>query len=146
MPPFAVNSCVKIIQNPVKHQKMHRLGHSHVVNWDMQVSRRKGLQFSTVVACQAPCGQSVPTRPLNCVEDVLTVSATTHRNQQIAWRCEVLQLLHENPFEALVVGPCQNSGCVFGEAHHFEPFGVVVEKVFGIERTLQQIFREVTSS
>ena len=65
------------------------------------------------------------------------------RDEQIARRGQVLQLLHEDAIEPLVVAPGQDVGRVVGQAQDLEPLlGVVVEELPG-ERPLAQVLAEV---
>ena len=77
--------------------------------------------------------------PGDGLEDVGTVARARNRQQQIAGRRQVFQLLEEDAVVTLVVGPGHDAGGVVGQAEDAEPL-LVLEVAQGAFR---QIFAEV---
>ena len=79
--------------------------------------------------------------PGDGLEDVGAVAGAGNRQQQIAGRGEILQLLEEDPVIPFVVGPGHDAGGVVGQAQDFEPL-LVLEVAKG---ALRQILAQVRS-
>ena len=118
---------------------MERFDDPHVVDSRVEVMLGQGLELAAAEAGDAQGGHAVGVGPLDGSENVGAVARARDRQQDVAGRGQVLQLLDEDPVVSLVVAPCHDPGGVVGQAENLEPF-LVLEVAQG---TLGQVFAEV---
>src|SRR5262249_25559792 len=92
-------------------------------------------------AAESP--DAVAVGPVDGAKDVRAVARATDGDEQVARARQVLELLHEDAVEALVVGPGQDVRCVVGQAEDAEAFFLIVVVIFAGEGAFAEVFAEV---
>ena len=132
---------VERIKEVVEDHHVDRFHDAHVERGHVEAVVAHLLELSTVVTRDAHCRKAVCIGPLDCLEDVWTVSRAADREQDCTRVCKVLQLLDEDTVVAQIVSVREDARRVVSQAHHLEPFLLV--KV--MERPLPQVLTEVRS-
>ena len=136
---LAGDPAVEVVDDPVEDDLVQRLDDPHVVDRRVQVVLGQRLELAAAEPGDAHGRQPVGVGPLHRLEDVRAVARARDRQQQVARRGQVLELLDEDPVVALVVGPGHDPGGVVGQAQDLEPL-LVLEVA---ERALGQVLAEV---
>src|SRR6516162_11808081 len=103
---------MQIVHYPVEGRQMDRFDNPHVIQRDVQTLLGERPQLAATEAGAAECAQIVAIRPLDGLQNVGTVSGAADCDEQVARLSEILELLHKNAVEALIVSPSKDVGCV----------------------------------
>ena len=104
---------------------------------------RQRPQLAAAEAGAAEGRQAVAVGPLHRAQDVGTVARAADGDEQVAGAGQVLQLLHEDAVEALVVAPGEDVRRVVGQAEDAETLFRVVVEVLAAQRSLADVLAEM---
>ena len=126
----------------MKDNLVQGLDDSHVIDGHMQVVMGQGLQLAAGEPRETDRGEPVAIGPVDGLENVRAVAGTGDRQQQVAGRRQVLELLQEDPIIALIVGPGHDSRSVVREAQNLQPL-LILEVAEGALREVLAEMRRV---
>ena len=134
---------VDVFDDPVEDGQVDALGHSHVVELDVEAILGGRFEFAAVVGGDGECVEASAVGPLDGCQDVGAVAGTADGDGQIARLGVLHQLLEEDRIETHVVTQGGYPTGIVAETHHSGTFlGVVVEVAFA-QRILAEVFGEM---